>query len=112
MVFHSPAFAKVQSVKYSILGKLEKEQFVTLNRYFPSFYDKLKSDALTQTSRWKEKLLKVLERTPYFSMLRREQMCKLIYTFAMRQFDSETIIFSAGERPKGLWIIVRGYVIL
>lgn len=67
MVFDSPAFAKVQSTKYTILGKLEKDQFVTLNRYFPSFYDKLKADALQQTNRWKEKLSRVLERTPYFA---------------------------------------------
>ena len=37
-------------------------------------------------------------------------MCKLVYTFQMRQFDGGSVILEAGEQPEGLWVVVKGRV--
>ena len=112
MILGTAARTKVLSTKYTILGKLEKNQFATITQYFAGFFEKLKLSALKQSEPWKRKLTKVLRNTPYFYSLGEEEMSKLVYTFQMRQFDGASVILEAGEESAGLWVVLKGRVLV
>ena len=55
---------------------------------------------------------KFLKHTPYFSELNDYKLASVIYKCRMVQFDKGETLFKAGDLVEGIYIILKGYVIL
>ena len=66
MIFDCPTFARVISSKFSLLGRLNKQNFARISRVFPGFRRVIKDEVLLYNSKWKKRLEGALRQTPYF----------------------------------------------
>ena len=95
-----------------MLGRINKEGFDKIRNYFPSFHESVKKSVLSYTNPWKDCLRKFLKHTPYFADLNDYKLTSVIYKCRMMQFDKDDTLFKAGDVVEGIYIVLKGYVIL
>lgn len=112
MHFNSPQWEKVRSNKYSIFGKIREEGINRIRFTFPGFFKALKEDLKTYSNPQIKQIQYILDKIPFFKTLNSYRKLKLACKCKMYQFEPGSFLYKRGDIPRGLWIILRGYVVL
>lgn len=102
----------MKSTKYSLLGVINNVQKKVLKIQFPALFNTIKSEVMKYSSPWIEQILEILPQLVYFKNLNRYDLNKVAHHFVLRQFDKGDKLFSEGQMNKGIFIIMKGYVLL
>lgn len=112
MHFNSPSWEKVRSNKYSIFGKIREEGISWIRFTFPGFFKALKENLKSYENPQIKQIQKFLDTIPFFKSLTSYRKLKLACKCKMFQFEPGSTLFKRGDPPRGLWIILRGFVVL
>lgn len=100
----------VQSIHYSILGKISKDKLEVLFKEFPFFKQKLKERINTYDDDLKLFLECALKTIDYMQGVPDETITEIIFSVEYAKFDKGSKIFEKDEIANVLWLIEGGMV--
>ena len=67
---------------------------------------------LRDSDAWIDALSNCLRKVPFFTDLSPIKFARVVHCFELRQFEHGTVVFREGSVANGLFMIMRGHIIL